>query len=283
MKSQVFRSIRLAASVLAMTALPALAAAQASSANASPMSLAGTWNMSLIGDHVIPVALLIEQKGTALTGTFILMGKDYPLAGEVKGDSFELRGQGPGLGRGNDHGAAAAAAAPQPATPPPANGPRQVTINLADLVISGKSDGNGGLLGEMGSKPSEGKAFAGMKWTAERLKERKLPTSQGASTDGVNVTGKWATTINEAQVHMEMDLTHAGSKVTGTATSDHLGVMKVEGALANGTLTLVATGSVGGQDVRLELSGKYKADGSFAGDLTSQMGAMTWTAARVKK
>lgn len=280
MKSQVFRSIRLAVSVLSLAAVPALVTAQTP---ASPMSMDGTWNMSLIGDHVIPVALLIEQKGTALTGTFILMGKDYPLTGEVTGTTFELRGKGPGLGRGNDHGAAAAAAAPQPATPPPANGPRQVAINLADLVIAGKSDGNGGLVGQMGAKPSDGGAFNGMKWTAERLKERKLPATQSASTDGVNLTGKWETMINEAQVHMEMDLTHTGSKVTGTATSDHLGVMKLDGTLANGTLTLVATGSVGGQDVRLELSGKYKADGTFAGDLTSQMGAMTWTSARAKK
>jgi hypothetical protein len=234
------------------------------------------------GDHVIPVALVLEQKGSALTGTFILMGKDYLLSGEVTGDSFQLRGQGPAFGRANDHGAAAVAPAPATALPP-SGPPRQGPINLVDIVIAGKSDGNSGLLGEIGPKPKDGAAMTGMKWTAERLREKKVPVEQAASSASVDVTGKWAATFVEVQVHLEMDLTQSGSKVTGTGNSDHLGVMKIEGTFASGTLSLVATGFAQGQDVRLELSGKYKADGTFAGDMTSQMGQMTWTAERVKK
>ncbi len=48
-------------------------------------------------------------------------------------------------------------------------------------------------------------------------------------------------------------------------------------------LTFSTTSSPGGQDVRIDYKGKYKTDGTFAGDLTSPMGAMTWTLAPVKK
>jgi hypothetical protein len=89
--------------------------------------------------------------------------------------------------------------------------------------------------------------------------------------------------IVEAQLDLAVELKQDGSKVTGTATSEHLGVMAVDGTVANGTLSFVATGAVSGQDVKIEFSGKSGKDGALFGDLTSQMGAMTWTATRVRK
>ncbi len=35
-------------------------------------SLTGTWNMGLQGGHVIPVALVLKQEGTTLSGTVAL-------------------------------------------------------------------------------------------------------------------------------------------------------------------------------------------------------------------
>jgi hypothetical protein len=253
-------------------AMPSLAAAQAP---ASPASMTGTWTVSLIGDHVIPVALVLEQNGPALKGTFIMMGKEFPVTGETTGKTFTVSGKGPAFGRGNDHAAGAAAAPPAgPQRPGPA-------AELADMTINGTADGDGGYAGEFISKMGDRRAS--MKWTAERLKERKAAPQAAASIENLNVTGAWTMTIPEAQLQVTMDLKQDGTKVTGSASSDHLGAMKLEGTFVNGTLSFVTTGSTGGQEIRIEYSGKYTAAGTFAGDLTSPMGAMTWTAARVKK
>jgi len=266
----------LAFSLGCLVAIPHDATAQA---QAKPSSLAGTWNMSLIGDHVIPVALVLEQNGTALQGTFIMMGKDYPVAGELTGTKFALKGKGPAFGRpAGDHAAGVAAGGATPAAGPHRASP---TGALADMTINGSVNANGDLAGEMLSKFEE--RTGTIKWTAERLRERKAPADAVASSAPAAMTGKWTLTIVEAQLQLAVDLTQAGSKVTGTATSDHLGTMTLEGTLANGVLKFTTAGSAGGQDVRLEYSGKYKADGTFAGDLTSPMGAMTWTLASMKK
>ena len=281
MTNTLLRSVR----VVALTAgcalaIPALAAAQAP---AQSGSVAGIWNMSLIGDHVIPVALVLEQAGTAVTGTFTLMGKDFPLKGELVGDKLTLTGKGPAFGRpGGDHNAAVAAGggAKQPAT---VAGPAQPGANmaLADMTITGVADANGGLAGDVALKMAEGTGK--IKWSAERFKERKASNEPAMSSAAVDMTGKWTMAVIEAQIQIAFDLKQVGSKVTGTATSDHLGAMALDGTLANGTLTFSTTGSTGGQDVKLEYSGKLKTDGTFAGDLTSPMGSMTWTLTRAKK
>jgi hypothetical protein len=117
-----------------------------------------------------------------------------------------------------------------------------------------------------------------------RANGASLPTPQTAApADGVSLAGKWKLYVVEAQAEMDLELTQTGTEITGVGTSDHLGTMKIEGTFVSGTLTLASTGSVNGQDVRIEYSGKYKENGTLAGELTSQMGAMTWTAERVKK
>ncbi len=263
-------------------AIPTVAAAQTPQ---KPASLAGTWNMGLIGDHVIPVALVLEQDGTALKGTFIFMGKDFPVTGETKNGTFTLSGKGPSFGRPNvDHGGAGAGPATATAT---VKGPQQpgvpgMVVQTADMTIVGTTKDDGTLAGDMNTKLDDGRTGK-ITWTAERLKERKVTNEPAMSSANVDVTGKWTMAVVEAQIQMALDMKQVGSKVTGTASSDHLGTMTLDGTLANGMLMFVATGSNAGQDVRLEFSGKLKADNTFAGDLTSPMGSMTWTLARVKK
>lgn len=284
MTSKLIRSMGIAVFAAGVSlAAPAAAAAQAAD---KPASLTGTWNMSLIGDHVIPVALVLEQSGTALKGTFILMGKDFPLTGEIVGGKVTLTGKGPAFGRpakagATDHDTAVAATSPK--APVQVAGPQAPGANmaLADMTISGTTDADGGMAGNILMKFGEGTGT--IKWSAERLKERKLPETQAVSSSDVNTTGNWNMTIPEAQLHLDLELKQEGSKVTGVAKSDHLGVLKVDGTFLSGTLSFSAVGSAGGQDVRIEFSGKYTKGGTFAGDLTSQMGAMTWTAERVKK
>ncbi|TAK18650.1 MAG: hypothetical protein EPO35_01190 [Acidobacteria bacterium] len=259
-----------------LVASPGAAVAQTAD---KPASLSGTWNMSLIGDHVIPVALVLEQNGAALRGTFILMGKDFPLTGEVAGGKITLTGKGPAFGRaGGDHNAGVAAGAgaktqTQTATIQPGA--------LADMTIVGDLNADGGMAGDIKIKMPEG--TGSIKWSAERLKERKVPASQAAASEAVNLNGTWKMAIVEAQLQLDAEFHQDGAKVTGVLKSDHLGDLQVEGTYASGVLSFVATGSAGGQDVRIEFSGKSTAAGALGGDLVSQMGPMTWTAERIKK
>jgi hypothetical protein len=274
MTGKVFRSIgTLVFALGCVVNFPSLAAAQA---QAKPASLTGTWNMSLIGDHVIPVGLVLEQNGTALKGTFIMMGKDFPVVGEVTGHTFTLTGKGPAFGRpGGDHAAGAAAPARPAAAGPQGARPTGLT---ADMTINGTADAEGALAGEMLTKME---ARTGtIKWTAERLKERRAPVEATVSSASVDMTGKWTMAVVEAQLQIALDLKQSGTKITGTATSDHLGTMTLTGTLANGTLTFTTNGSTSGD---IQYTGTLKADGTFAGGLTSQAGAMTWTLAQVKK
>jgi len=278
MTNSLFRSIRTAALAAACLAcLPAMAAAQTAP---QPAPLTGTWNMGLIGDHVIPVALVLDQKGTELTGTFIFMGKDFPVTGDITGGKLTLKGKGPGFGVRNAHDAGTAAGAgPKTAVAgPTAPG---VAPQLADMVITGAVDADGALAGTLATKMGEGTGI--IKWTAERLKERKVPDAQSVSTEGVNLTGSWKLAIVEAQQTLDAELKQDGAKITGTAKNDHLGTLTLEGTFASGTLSFVASGEAMGQQIKIEFSGKYTKAGGFTGEAQSQMGQLSWTAERVKK
>lgn len=278
MTNKLIRSIGSAVLTLGCAvALPAVAAGQTPQKSAP---LTGTWTMGLIGDHVIPVALVLDQKGASLSGTFIFMGKDFPVAGEVADGKVTLKGKGPAFGvrSGHDAGVAAGAGPKTAVAGPQAPGATPV---LADMTITGAVDADGAMAGTLATKMGEGTGV--IKWTAERLKERNVPSTQAVSTEGVSLTGAWKMTIPEAQQMLDVEFIHDGAKVTGTAKNDHLGTLKLDGMFASGTLSFIATGEAMGQQVKIEFTGKYTKGGTFAGDAQSQMGALTWTAERVKK
>jgi hypothetical protein len=106
-------------------------------------SLTGTWNMGLQGGHVIPVALVLKQEGTTLSGTVALptqhIGQtvDVPLTGEIANGAFTLSGTVEG--------------AKEPTT----------------IEIKGKLTEEGTLDGTVAMQGHD------MPYTAERLKERK--------------------------------------------------------------------------------------------------------------
>lgn len=82
-----------------MTAVLALAAGlSAQTKKADAQSLTGTWNMGLQGGHVIPVALVLKQDGTTLTGTLAMPAQhvgqtvDVPLKGDVSNGTLTLSG-----------------------------------------------------------------------------------------------------------------------------------------------------------------------------------------------
>jgi hypothetical protein len=135
-------------SVTTMIAVLALAGGlSAQTKKAEAQGLTGTWNMGLQGGHVIPVALVLEQDGDALTGTISMptqrIGQtvDVALKGEIANGALTLSGTVEG--------------AKEPTT----------------IAITGKMNDEGMLEGTV-TMGGRGDGHHDMPYTAERLKER---------------------------------------------------------------------------------------------------------------
>jgi len=129
------------AALVAVLALAAPSSAQEKKGSEAP-NITGTWNMGLQGGHVVPVALTLEQKGTAVTGAILLPTQrgdrlEVQLKGELVDLALTLSGRVEG--------------AAEPAT----------------IEIAGTLNEDGSMEGTLNG--SHGK----VSWTAERLKERK--------------------------------------------------------------------------------------------------------------
>jgi len=117
--------------------------ATVAAAGAETPTVTGTWNMGLQGDHVIPVALVLKQDATKVTGTLAMPTQrtgervDVDMAGEIVGAAFTISGTVPG------------AAEP-------------TTISIAATL-----NDDGSLEGTLSLRDHK------LAFTAERLKERK--------------------------------------------------------------------------------------------------------------
>jgi hypothetical protein len=106
-------------------------------------NVTGTWDMSLMSHQV---GLVLEQEGTTVTGTLMMMGKDVPLNGDFTNGKLSLVGKGAFMSRPDGHG----------------EGQKAVPITLtgvlqADGTLEGETPGPQGTV----------------TWTAERLRKRK--------------------------------------------------------------------------------------------------------------
>jgi hypothetical protein len=114
-------------------------------ADAAP-DVTGTWQMGLQGGHVVPVALVLKQDGTVVTGTIALptqnVGerKEVELEGAFDAGALKLAG--------NVEGAAE---------------PTRVEID-GKLLDDGTMEGNFAVIAKDAHRGT---------WTAERLKERR--------------------------------------------------------------------------------------------------------------
>jgi hypothetical protein len=109
-------------------------------------NLTGTWNMGLQGGHVVPVALVLKQDGTTVTGTITIptqrVGEttEIALAGRFESGALNLAGTVDG--------------AAEPTT----------------IAIEGTLQDDGSMEGSVAMVAKETHR---VRWTAERLKERK--------------------------------------------------------------------------------------------------------------
>jgi hypothetical protein len=133
--------------MIAVLALAGSVSAQTKKSEAQ--NLTGTWNMGLQGGHVIPVALVLKQDGSTLTGTLSMptqrVGQtvDVPLNGEVTNGALTLWGT--------------VENAKEPTT----------------IEIKGTLNDEGMLEGTVTMGGAEAGHARDMPYTAERLRERK--------------------------------------------------------------------------------------------------------------
>ena len=134
---------KLMPAALALVATLAMAAA----ATASEPHLAGTWTLGVEGDHVIPMAMIMKQDGSKISGTIAM---PINQSGDRRDIAFEGEVTATGLTFSTKEG--------KPL-----------------FEFSGKWNDDGSLDGTVtvGAGSDHGGADHKMHWTAERLKERK--------------------------------------------------------------------------------------------------------------
>jgi hypothetical protein len=100
---------------------------------------------------------------------------------------------------------------------------------------------------------------------------------------GDPVSGKWDMNVKGPAAHGDlaatMLLANTDGKVTGTFSA-HGNEHKLAGSFKDGTLQLETTDTPA--DKSLSLTAKLQEDGTLSGYLSSPMGDMKWSAARVK-
>jgi len=129
------------AALIRITFAIAAIAIGVSAASAADPTLTGTWTLGVEGDHVIPMALVVKQDGTRISGTIAMPinqqgdRRDIAFEGEITSTGFTF--------------------ATKEGKP------------LLEFI--GKANDDGSLAGTVTMGGGEHK----MNWTAERLKERK--------------------------------------------------------------------------------------------------------------
>jgi hypothetical protein len=88
-------------------------------------------------------------------------------------------------------------------------------------------------------------------------------------------------TLNAEGNVMSMVLTQNGKTLGGTLDSPH-GPIALKGEIVDGTLTFKGSGG-DAHPLEFTFKGALKSDGTLAGNLTSNVGDMNWTAVREAK
>ena len=104
-------------------------------------TVTGTWDVNLMSHQL---GLVLEQQGTKVTGTLMVMGKDVEVEGEFVDGTLRIVGKGAAFARHDD----------------PNGKPTPITLTgtmKEDGTLEGEAPGPQGVA----------------KWTAERLKKKK--------------------------------------------------------------------------------------------------------------
>lgn len=231
----------------------------AQSAPPPAAGVAGSWKVSLHGQHIIPAGMELKQDGRKVTGTLMLWNGDVVLDGELVDGAMSLSGR----------------LEPTDGTP------------AGDRIVSATLLPNGALEGSFSFEHGQ------IKLTAERFTDR--PARRGATaataapapapaavTDPAPFAGKWKLTIGEGASAraMDLELTVNGKAITGTVTSDHAGPLPIQnGRFADGH---VMFGVPMGASATVDFTATLKGHGALSGNISGPMGAMTFTGERTR-
>jgi hypothetical protein len=94
-----------------------------------------------------------------------------------------------------------------------------------------------------------------------------------------SIAGTWSLTAEGYM--MSMVLTQNGTTIGGTMDTPH-GPIPLKGEFVEGRLTMSGSGE-NVHHLEFTFKGALKPDGTLAGDLTSNVGDMSWTAVRESK
>jgi hypothetical protein len=95
-----------------------------------------------------------------------------------------------------------------------------------------------------------------------------------------SVAGGWTVSVQEMSLHLV--LMQKGKNITGTLENPHGGLIPITGEFASGQIKFHGKSQGGSLQIELSATGGVQTDGSLAGNLTSNVGDMEWSAVRSK-
>ena len=95
-----------------------------------------------------------------------------------------------------------------------------------------------------------------------------------------SVAGGWTVSVQQMSLHLV--LMQKGKNITGTLENPHGGWIPITGEFARGEIKFRGKSQGGSVQIELSATGSVQADGSIAGNLTSNVGDMEWSAVRSK-
>lgn len=95
-----------------------------------------------------------------------------------------------------------------------------------------------------------------------------------------SVAGAWTVSVQDMPLHLL--LMQKGKNISGSLENPHGGVIPITGEFAGGQIKFWGKSQGGSVQIELSATGSVKADGSLAGNLTSNVGDMDWSAVRSK-
>jgi hypothetical protein len=106
-------------------------------------------------------------------------------------------------------------------------------------------------------------------------------TVASAYAEQKNLTGNWTMRVND-EISLRLVLTQEGKNITGTLQNPHGNPIQIKGQFSGKEFQFTGSSEGGEWAYRLSGKGTLQPDGSFAGDIKSNVGDMKWTAVRAE-
>ena len=111
-----------------------------------------------------------------------------------------------------------------------------------------------------------------------------------AYADQKSIAGNWnfgvrgaASDSTKPEMVVRLVLQQKGKTITGTLQNPHGNPIQIKGQFSKGRFTFTGSSEGGEWAYRLSGTGTLQSDGSFSGDIKSNVGDLLWTAVRAQK